>query len=345
MQRIRDTTAAAALPAPPALTGPAGYFTGGAPGTVPATRVRYWWLNMLQEELLSILTAAGITPDTTGTNFHQVLDAIRAGAGGATRYRLSAATTFYVSPAGNDANTGMTPATAFRTLGACWVFLTANIDCAGQTVTISLADGTYPSAALLWSLVGQNEAVYITGNTTTPGNVVISSATNDALVIAHTGRFQLSGMRFQSSAPSGDTYTGAGSGLVVTEGSLVSISRVEFGNCTTYQMAIYGGYITTLGLPYSIVGGASCHLVCNTMGNFTSALSTVTITGTPNFTQFLFAAQNSVASTWGMTFSGGCTGMRWQAATGAIIDIHGANPDTYFPGTINGNATGGAIVQ
>jgi hypothetical protein len=76
MQRIIDTTAAATLPAPPPLAGPAGYFSEGIPGSVAATRARGWWLNMVQEELLALLTAAGITPDTTGTEFNQVLAAI-----------------------------------------------------------------------------------------------------------------------------------------------------------------------------------------------------------------------------------------------------------------------------
>jgi hypothetical protein len=96
MQRITDTTAAAALPAPPALTGPVGFFTGGAPGVIPATRVRYWWLNMFQEEMMSLLTAAGIAPDTTGTNFTQVLQAIRALSGFQNVQVFSASGTFTV---------------------------------------------------------------------------------------------------------------------------------------------------------------------------------------------------------------------------------------------------------
>jgi hypothetical protein len=78
VQRITDATAAGALPAPPVLTGPVGYFTGGLAGITPATRVRYWWLNMLQEEMLALLAAAGIAPDTTATVFTQVLQAILA---------------------------------------------------------------------------------------------------------------------------------------------------------------------------------------------------------------------------------------------------------------------------
>lgn len=73
MQRIIDPTAVASLPTPPALTGVSGYFTEGSPGVTPATDVRGWWLDMMQEEFMSFLAAAGITPDTTATNFNQVL--------------------------------------------------------------------------------------------------------------------------------------------------------------------------------------------------------------------------------------------------------------------------------
>jgi hypothetical protein len=75
MQRIQDPTAVATIPAVPALSGPTGYFTGGNPtGGIPATRVRAWWLNMLMQELVGIVEAAGLTPSAAGD---QVLAAIR----------------------------------------------------------------------------------------------------------------------------------------------------------------------------------------------------------------------------------------------------------------------------
>jgi len=78
MQRITDPTAVATLPSPPALTGTTGYFGPAVPGISPATRVRYWFVTMLQEELMSILAAAGIAADTTATVFNQVLLSIQA---------------------------------------------------------------------------------------------------------------------------------------------------------------------------------------------------------------------------------------------------------------------------
>jgi len=77
MQRIIDPTASATLPAPPALTGTTGYFQPAVSGISAATRLRYWFVNMLQEELMSILAAASVTADTTGTVFNQVLLSIQ----------------------------------------------------------------------------------------------------------------------------------------------------------------------------------------------------------------------------------------------------------------------------
>lgn len=76
MFRIDDATAATALPTPEAAGTP-GYFTEGNPtaGT-PATNVRASFLNMLQEELMSLLSAAGLTPSKT--TYTQVRDAIKA---------------------------------------------------------------------------------------------------------------------------------------------------------------------------------------------------------------------------------------------------------------------------
>jgi hypothetical protein len=80
MQRIQDPTAIGSPPAIPALSGVAGYFTGGNPtGGIPATAVRAWWLNMIQEELVGVVTAAGLTPTTANT---QVLAALRGMFGG-----------------------------------------------------------------------------------------------------------------------------------------------------------------------------------------------------------------------------------------------------------------------
>ena len=83
MHRIDNATAAVALPTPGAA-GTEGYFTQGSPtGGVPATVVDADWLNMVQEELRSVVVAGGETP-TKGTN-NQLLAAIQAIAQGFTQ--------------------------------------------------------------------------------------------------------------------------------------------------------------------------------------------------------------------------------------------------------------------
>ncbi|WP_250507677.1 hypothetical protein [Caballeronia sp. GAFFF3] len=75
MFRIDDATAATSLPTPE-TAGTEGYFTEGNPtaGT-PATNVRGSWLNMIQEELCAILSAAGIT--RSKTTYNQVNSALQ----------------------------------------------------------------------------------------------------------------------------------------------------------------------------------------------------------------------------------------------------------------------------
>ncbi|WP_174296545.1 gp53-like domain-containing protein [Sphingomonas bacterium] len=105
MQRIDGPTVSAALPAPRATgTGASapGFFTRGDPiaGTPPTT-LDADWANMIQEELLAPVLAAGLTPDKA--DHGQLLAALRvlfvaaAGAGGAggsslgpTGHRISA---------------------------------------------------------------------------------------------------------------------------------------------------------------------------------------------------------------------------------------------------------------
>lgn len=64
MYRIDDNQAVDTLPPDPTDNiGTPGYFTGGNPGSspaVPPTRIRYWWLNMIQETLIDPIITAGL---------------------------------------------------------------------------------------------------------------------------------------------------------------------------------------------------------------------------------------------------------------------------------------------
>lgn len=76
MQRVTRSTAVAVLPAPPAGAGSPGYFGGGDAGTgTPATVPGYEWFNLVQEELINVVLAAGLTPSAIDND--QLLEAIQ----------------------------------------------------------------------------------------------------------------------------------------------------------------------------------------------------------------------------------------------------------------------------
>ena len=75
MLRIDDPSAVPVLPTPEAA-GTEGYFTEGSPGVTPATLVRASFLNMVQEELRTVVVAGGLAPSKT--TYNQMLSAIQA---------------------------------------------------------------------------------------------------------------------------------------------------------------------------------------------------------------------------------------------------------------------------
>jgi hypothetical protein len=74
--RIDNPTSVPQLPIVPAPATP-GFFTNGQAATAFApTRVDDWWLNMVQEEILTVVLAAGLTPNKASTS--QLYEAIQA---------------------------------------------------------------------------------------------------------------------------------------------------------------------------------------------------------------------------------------------------------------------------
>ena len=76
MQRVKTATAITEKPAYNA-TGTPGYFrSGDAVAAIPATVPGQDWFNMVQEEILAVIVAAGMTPDPETDT--QLADAILA---------------------------------------------------------------------------------------------------------------------------------------------------------------------------------------------------------------------------------------------------------------------------
>jgi hypothetical protein len=132
------------------------------------------------------------------TQVKQPASALSSFFGGA-RTVISSDTTYFVNAlTGNDANSGLTPLTAFQTLAWAIHFVCDTIFIENCAITIQLANGTYPEFIFLRDYQGMSAknfsdsngfpaAIVITGDVNTPANVVIqpvgASLTNGTSVL------------------------------------------------------------------------------------------------------------------------------------------------------------------
>jgi microcystin-dependent protein len=82
MYRIDNASSVSAKPAVPAAGTP-GYFSNGNPATAQeATIVEDWWCNQIQDEILTVITQAGLAPAKNDTTqLYQALNLLYQGAG------------------------------------------------------------------------------------------------------------------------------------------------------------------------------------------------------------------------------------------------------------------------
>jgi hypothetical protein len=140
MFQTDQPTAANTLPTP-ATAGTQGFFTNGNPASgVAATIVDADWLNMVQQELINIITAVGLTPSKT--TYNQVLQAIRT---------ISAGYTGFVS---HGTSTTLTASDIGPLIGAPAVTITLmalSTLTVGQSVTIVGTSGSGAATSIVTS--------------------------------------------------------------------------------------------------------------------------------------------------------------------------------------------------
>jgi hypothetical protein len=150
MFRIDSFGTKATLETPQAVGGVVGYFTEGDPQTsTPATVVSSDWLNMVQEEIMNVVLAAGLTPSKTTRT--QLRDSISAGVSD---------TTTEVALSNNVANQNIT-GMDFLGSGVRAVEIEYAIYRKTDTPTEVAAHGrfklVYKPVANTWDLIGQAE--------------------------------------------------------------------------------------------------------------------------------------------------------------------------------------------
>jgi hypothetical protein len=333
MDLITDPTADATDPGVPSLTGTRGYFTGGTPGITAATRVRYWFLNMVMKELLYLLTQAGITPDPT--NATQVFQAIQK----LCLVKLTGNLNVYVTATGNDSTGNGTSGAPFATLQRAYDYLVTSVHMNGFAAVIDIGAGTFAAVVCVSSPVGMTEASAITfqglGSTT-----IISSVTNACFGAANCA-ITIAGLELTAGGSSGP-YNSTGMCVAASIGGTITIAAgVIFGTASNDHMQAYaGGVIETNGVPYTIVGSAQAHLTSGAGGVINTVNSTVTLVGTPAFSvAFAETEPGGVLNAWNMIFSGSATGPKFNNAYAALINTSGGGIN-YFPGNAAGSNAG-----
>jgi hypothetical protein len=225
--------------------GTAGAQRIGVFGATPSPR-------LASPDMGTALTAFGWTSGTPtfgAANLTGTIALARLPSG--TREVQTADRTYYVRTDGSDSNDGSanTSGAAFLTIQKA-IDTIAGLDCKTFNMTVSIADGTYTGAITLKSYLGSG-TLTITGNTTTPGNVLISTTSANAITAtaAH-GTFTLTGMKLQTTT-SGHALSATGAPTKIT------LTKVHFGACPSpySHMDVEEFANITYTADYTITGG------------------------------------------------------------------------------------------
>jgi hypothetical protein len=258
------------------------------------------------------------------------------------REKLTAARTYYVRTDGGDSNTGLVDSAggAFLTIQKA-ITTVGGLDFSGQTVTISVADGTYTAGFdFVAPWVGGGHLI-LEGDTTTPANALVDIATGDVFKISvpPPGIFTIRG--FKLDTPDGTCISHVSTGTI-------NVNNINFATTTSWQMAATapGGVISSIGGSLTTSGSAGAFILAFGGGSFLIQGSTITLTGTPAFSvAFVWATRTGFISADGITFSGSATGTRYLIDAGGTIYTSGGGA-TYFPGDSagsGGTTTGGGF--
>lgn len=251
--------------------------------------------------------------------------------------------TYYVRTDGADTNSGLVDSAggAFLTVQKAMDIITSTLDVAGYTVTVQIKDGTYTAGVQIKNWVGGGVIVF-QGNSGTPANVffnVTGAAIFDASYGILPGIVRIKDLKTKT--------TTSGFHIVSRSPGRLQFTNIVFDAAPLAHVVTAGGLIEPYG-SYSIIGAAQFHWITDTNGviNVTGAdlpspIGTITITGTPAFSQFAHAEGVSMMAVSGIMFSGSATGTRYGVSGNALIRTGSGASATYLPGNVNGAATEG----
>lgn len=250
--------------------------------------------------------------------------------------RLVPATTFYVNGAtGNDGNDG-SQVFPFQTVPGA-INAIAPFFSSQTQVTINIANGTYAPFTVPASLISGWNFV---GNTGSPSSVTIANAGGNAVnVFNGTATFQ------------GMTFTSLDFNINASEAQVnVTLCNLT-GSANTPSIGSFNNSVVSLYGAIGYSGNGTAIAIAEAGGQInvatTTAAVTITLTGTPSFSQASFAAfygNITFNTTPGVTFSGSATGPHYTAQINGVINTGGAGAG-FLPGSTSGStATGGQYI-
>lgn len=261
------------------------------------------------------------------------------------RDKLSSDRTYYLSPGGDDSNSGTSSGAAWKTLQYAYEFV-ASLDCNGHFAVVEMADGSYDGLAVYRDLLnpGQdflngNGSILFSGNNGNFDAVVVNDSQKGfpgAPVYVAQDVTAVVAFEFVDFVP-----VSAINCVAVGASAYLQLYQCGFGAATFQQVFTYG-FGSRISLPHPKVhGNASAFAYARNAGQIVIS-DDLTVTGTPAFSDaFAHALLQGQIITDGVVYSGGATGTRYKVASNGVIDTGGGGA-SFLPGNGAGSAgTGG----
>jgi hypothetical protein len=247
--------------------------------------------------------------------------------GGGVRELLTTNRTYYVRTDGSDSNNGLSNSAggAFLTIQKAANVIGA-LDASIYNVTISIGAGTFSEDVKLPAVLGSG--VY----TLTGAGVASTTIKSIEFLPRSTWKYN-------------NVKLSGGVSLIIL-GAFSNVRAdgpTEYGTATDDHIRMVDAMASWIAESnYTISGGAARHWRIDDGGMIFVYGRTVTLTGTPNFSdRFARAVYGSKIIAGSMTFSGSATGSRYVVSTNGTIGTDGGGAN-YLPGNAAGYADTGS---
>jgi hypothetical protein len=257
----------------------------------------------------------------------------------AIRKKLTANTTYYVATTGNDTTGDGTSGNPWATIQKAYDYIVANLDVAGYTVTIQVADGTYTAGLVAASSWSGGGSVVIQGNTGNKNSVYVSVTSKHcfqvSIGVVLSGALTLKYLKLAT--------TTSGSGIYHSGIGIVNFNNINFAACVQYHVVCdnAGGVVYVNGA-YEISGNAAAHWIAGGGGVVWGYGQTATISANLTFSLgFIYASVLGIVKST-MTWSLGAyavTGTRYHTYSNAAVYVAGTGAN-HFPGNSAGATDG-----